>query len=351
MMEMRAGAGEKIESVGKLAKIVEALIDENVSVEDALHGVQLTPEQLHSPDTVVSFDQVSACCHNAIRLSRDPHFAYRAGLRIHVTTYGMYGFTLLSSGDFRQMVRFAVDYHLLAMPTAALSFGEENGRGIWTITPLADLQTDPALHRFLAELQFGICVSLHRDVMGVSFEPHEFQMSYASVGDVDAYRAAFGCNANFNQPQNRLLFDAGFLDKKPDFSSRNNHSTMTRMCDDLLQERKLQMGLRGKIREIFLPRLADPPDFEEIAERLHMTERTLRRRLREEGASYREMIDELRMHVAIKYLSDTHLTVEDIAVLLGFSEAANFRQAFHRWTGKAPRDYRPPVARESVAGA
>lgn len=71
-----------------------------------------------------------------------------------------------------------------------------------------------------------------------------------------------------------------------------------------------------------------------------MTPRTLRRRLREESTSYRDVIDELRMRVAIKYLRDTQLSIGEIAVSLGFSETANFRHAFRRWTEKAPNEFR-----------
>jgi transcriptional regulator GlxA family with amidase domain len=66
----------------------------------------------------------------------------------------------------------------------------------------------------------------------------------------------------------------------------------------------------------------------------------LRRRLLQEGTSFRELADKLRTQLAIKYLRDTDLAVEDIAFALGFSDAANFRHAFHRWTGKWPNEFR-----------
>jgi AraC-like DNA-binding protein len=56
--------------------------------------------------------------------------------------------------------------------------------------------------------------------------------------------------------------------------------------------------------------------------------------------SFRKLVDELRMHVALKYLRDSDLTIADIAHSLGFSEAANFRHAFRRWTQRAPLDFR-----------
>ena len=81
-------------------------------------------------------------------------------------------------------------------------------------------------------------------------------------------------------------------------------------------------------------------DFEAMAERLHMTPSTLWRKLQEENTSYRGLVDAPKMRVAIKYLRDTDLTVEHIAHVLGFSDAANFRHAFRRWTKSAPLDFK-----------
>ena len=80
--------------------------------------------------------------------------------------------------------------------------------------------------------------------------------------------------------------------------------------------------------------------FTYVAKQLHMTERTLRRKLREEETSFRKIIDELRMHVAIRYLRDTYLTVEEVADSLGFSDDASFRLAFRRWTHPSPLEFR-----------
>jgi transcriptional regulator GlxA family with amidase domain len=65
------------------------------------------------------------------------------------------------------------------------------------------------------------------------------------------------------------------------------------------------------------------------------------------NTSFRELSDELRVHVALRYLRETTMTMEDIAFALGFSDSANFRHAFRRWTGKAPQEFR----REAAPGA
>jgi AraC-like DNA-binding protein len=71
-----------------------------------------------------------------------------------------------------------------------------------------------------------------------------------------------------------------------------------------------------------------------------MSPRTLRRRLQEERKTFQGVLDELRMYVAVKYLRDTALTIEDIADAVGFSDGASFRHAFHRWTQTSPQEFR-----------
>ena len=83
-----------------------------------------------------------------------------------------------------------------------------------------------------------------------------------------------------------------------------------------------------------------PKKFEYVAQSLNMSARTLRRKLHDENSSFRQLVDELRRDMAIRYLRDTALTVEDIAETLGFSDAANFRQAFRKWTKATPHEFK-----------
>jgi AraC-like DNA-binding protein len=112
------------------------------------------------------------------------------------------------------------------------------------------------------------------------------------------------------------------------------------MCDDLLGDLTLRIGAAGEIRAILLRDIANPPTFDAAAKYLDVNARSLRRQLRQQGISFRGLRDELRAQLALKYLRSTNLANEDIALALGFSDAANFRRAFHRWTNKSPSEVR-----------
>ncbi len=144
----------------------------------------------------------------------------------------------------------------------------------------------------------------------------------------------------FGEPENRLVFDATWLDGTPKLGNDITYATVVELCDRLMDELQLSAGIAGKVRRVLLTNLKRPRSFGDIASDVNMSERTLRRKLREENTSFRNLVDQLRMEMAIKYLRDTDLSVEAISESLGFSDAANFRQAFRRWTKAAPHAFR-----------
>jgi AraC-like DNA-binding protein len=336
----KLGPNEKIYPVVKIAMVVESLSDEGISPKEALEGIHISRAQLGSPTVRVSANQVIQCYCNAIRLSRNQHFAYHTGLRFHVSTYGMYGFALLSSTDFRRTMAFAVEYHQLAAPLVDIQFLEQDKLAVWVMTPFPYPQVDAPLYKFIVELQAGVHVSLHRDFMGQSFAPSELHFTFGRPRGAERDVEAFGCPVLYGQPENKLFFDANWLNGTPNLGNQVTYSELSQLCDKLLSELKLNTGLAGKVREIILANLDQPTSFERVAGRLNMSLRTLRRKLEQEGTSFRELIDEMRAHAAIRYVRDTNLTIEDIAFALGFSDAAAFRHAFRRWTKSAPNEYR-----------
>ena len=337
---LKVGTDEKIYPLTKIAVVVDALREVGVAPAEALRGSHVSALELTSAATRVSLNQVLEVYRNALRLAPQPYFAYRTGLRFHVTTYGMYGFAILSSTNFRQTMQFAMQYHQLATPLADVFFKEQQGKGVWTIAPLAHPAVDARLYQFLVELQFGHNVSLHRDVMGGAFTPSEVHVTFAKPISGESNVEPLGCEILYQQPENRMIFDANWLDGDARLGNPITYSAITDLCHALLEEMHLRTGLAGQIRQVLLTNLGHDTSLAAVSARLNIPERTLRRRLLLEGTSFRAIADELRAHLATKYLRDTDLSVEDIAFALGFSDAANFRHTFRRWTNKSPNELR-----------
>lgn len=334
----------RVYPVTKLLKVVEAVYAAGGSYEDALRDTGMAAADLGSPTTRVSIDQMLTIYRNAIGLSRGAaDFAMRTGLSVHPTVYGMYGFAILSSICFRNTVSFATKYHDLADPLVHLTFEETDTAGIWRFIPLAHPAVNADLFRFIVELQFGIVLSLQRDLMGPDFRPAECRFTFEDDPRLD-YRSMLGSTVSFGQPTNELIFDRNWLDKTPEYGNGPSYAVTLKMCDELLEDLESRKGAAGQVRRVLLANLGRSMSSDLVAVRLGITTRTLRRKLREEGLTFRQITDNLRTRLAEKYLRETDMTVEDIAAALSFSDAANFRHAFRRWKGQSPQQFRLTAA-------
>jgi AraC-like DNA-binding protein len=334
------GLSERIYESTKLAALFDVLVDQGCPAGKILGNVNLTVDEVHSPKSRISLAELMTACKNAIRLSSDPHLPYRIGTSIHISAYGMYGFAILCCPDFRKAMAFAELYHALAAPLATIEFTEEEGVASWVIEPNPRAATDPQVYRFITEMQIGIHISLMRDIMGAAFTPDQINLAYPKTQDFGLAADQIGCRLNFASSTNQIMFRSAWLDQAANLGNKTTYPAVVALCDDLLNELKSRIGIAGEIRSLLLRSITNPPTLAAIAKLLEVNDRSLRRQLREQGISFRGLLDELRMQIALKYLRTTRLANEDIALALGFSDATNFRRAFRRWTNKSPSEIR-----------
>jgi AraC-like DNA-binding protein len=334
------GSHERVYESTKLAALFDVLVDQGCPADEILKNVNLTTEQVHSPKSRISLAELMTACRNAIRLSSDPHLPYRIGTSVHISAYGMYGFAILCCPDFRKAMAFAERYHALAAPLATIEFTEQNDVASWTIEPNALSAADPQIYRFITEMQIGIHLSLMRDIMGPAFAPDRIDVAYPDAHDFSLPTDQIGCRLNPASGANRIVFRSAWLDQAANLGNKTTYPAVLALCDDLLDDLKSRIGIAGEIRTLLLRNISNPPSLTVVAKLLEMSDRSLRRQLREQGISFRALLDELRMQIALKYLRTTGLSNEDVALALGFSDAANFRRAFRRWTGKSPSEIR-----------
>jgi AraC-like DNA-binding protein len=334
------GLNELIYESTKLAALFDLLVEQDCPANEILRNVNLTADEVHSPKSRISLAELMTACKNAIRLSSDPHLPYRIGTSIHISAYGMYGFAILCCPDFRKAMAFAEMYHALAAPLATIEFTEKQGSASWVIEPNARAVTDPQVYRFITEMQIGIHISLMRDIMGPAFTPDQISLAYPESPDFGLPADQIGCPLDFASRTNQIMFRSAWLGQAANLGNKTTYPAVVALCDDLLTALKSRIGVAGQIRALLLRDIANAPTLAAIAKLLEMSDRSLRRQLREQGISFRGLRDEIRMQIALKYLRTMGLTNEDIALALGFSDAANFRRAFRRWTNKSPSEIR-----------
>ena len=162
----------------------------------------------------------------------------------------------------------------------------------------------------------------------------------------EEWRTLFAQTLNFNQDHSGISFPASFLDMANIQNERTMKEFLRSAPANFLVKYKNSTSLSAKIRRRLreMPPAAWP-DFATLAQQLHSSAATLRRRLDEEGESYRSIMDELRRDLAISLLSETQQSITEIAGELGFAESSAFHRAFKKWTGIRPGEYRCSVER------
>jgi AraC-like DNA-binding protein len=336
----KPGRSDRVYTATKLAAVIDTVVAGGASPAQALAGVRVSAAELHSPKTRVSLQQVLIACSNAIRLSRHSSLAFRAGASMHVSSFGMYGFAILSSADFRKTMSFCERYHVLSTPLVTLAFREEHGVGVWSVDPIVQTPVNDPLYRFIVEMQIGIILSLMRDVMGASFSPKEVALAFSRPDDFGLTEHFKECKIVFGRPVNEFIFDATWLNASARLGNRTTYALVESLCDRLVMEMSELTGVAGRVRALLLQDLGRRPSLTAVAGRLQISERTLRRRLAQQGVSFRSLLDELRTQLAVRYLRETSMNHEDISDAIGFRDPANFRHAFQRWTGRSPSAFR-----------
>jgi AraC-like DNA-binding protein len=156
---------------------------------------------------------------------------------------------------------------------------------------------------------------------------------------MDRYAEIFGVPPEFGAAETTMGFAPA--DFEAPLPQANEHTALfaQAQCRDLLDRRKARAGLSGQVRNLLLERIAYPPSAEQVAATLHLSSRTLRERLASEGTSFRALLDEVRERLAEEMLL-RGLTVSQVSERLGYVEISSFSQAFRRWKGVGPREYR-----------
>ncbi|WOC13355.1 AraC family transcriptional regulator [Gordonia sp. MP11Mi] len=311
--------------------------DAGLSDEQTLAGTGLNVDVVTSPDSEVQLRQELVVVGNLVDALGDrTGLGVRAGARYQLTTYGIFGFALISSPTLRSAVEVGLRYYDL---TFAFSNIEPRDVGDRFELVFTAPDVPAALRRFVVERDLAAVRTIARDLVADPDRPLETRFAFGEPDDVEPYLDLFDARPVFGCDETLLRLPRDVIDEPLPRGDAQAAAFAQAQCRDLLRTRAARSGLAARVQDLLTIDPANPPTADEAARALTMSTRTLRHRLAGEGSSYRGLLQEMRTRLAEEMLVGARLTVTETAQRLGYVEVSSFSQAFRRWHGCGPAEY------------
>lgn len=319
-------------------------LGEQLKIQKAqlLSGTGLTLTRLNDANSVVTPDEELHVIHNLTRiLSLNAEgLGLITGFRHQLTTYGILGYALMSSATGLDAMKLVQRYLALTYTFVKINFYQENNECVVSFTEPVGLTNE--LQRFVLERAMGATLRVIRDVYEGSFQLDAFHLKYVKPKHclLNIPEEYLGASIQFGQKNNVLKFNKSQLQKTLPHANPNTAAMCERLCMELITQRHTTLTTTMIVRDFF----NNAPsgtffNLNDIANKLNMSERTLKRKLQDENTSFR-MLQNETLHERANKLLAKDLNLGQIAEVLGFSDLSTFSQAYKRWTGFSPSHYR-----------
>jgi AraC-like DNA-binding protein len=301
-------------------------------------GLGFNVADLGNPQSRVSIRQACLMIKRALEMTkgRDRGLGLDMSATESITAMGLVGYAMLTSATLGSAIALGID--LQKQTGALLSFEHIESPGHITLQATFPFH-EPEILTFLVEEAFGMLLNIARSLAGPTFTPSLIELSYPRPAYADHYEHLFRCPVHFDRKSN-LFVCANHWANTP---IATHDALSNRQVVELLEmsaDRGGELEFIESVERILRRDLRTPLSLSAVASQLCMSDRTLRRRLAQNDISYQAILDELRKQRALSLLGNVHLTLDEVAYEVGFSDAQNFRKAFKRWTGHGPRQTR-----------
>ena len=311
-----------------------------------LHGVDAdafvrdggyAPEVFRDPSARLPSSVVDVAALAAAERIADPAFALRAAHCWHPSDLGALGFAWLASSTLRTALGRLERYGRILGERARLQL-ESSSKGLRLV--FDPRRSDPLVAALATDYALALVLSMCRMNFGDSLRPAEVTLRRPRPADALPWERFFGRRVAFGAARNSFLLSRSDAESPLSIANRQlaavHDAVLARQMADVDRS-----NVPARCKALLLERLSsgDAPE-QEIAGSMHMSRRTLQRKLAEAETSYQQLVDETRRELALRYVEDPARSLTEITFLLGFSGQSAFTRAFRRWTGNSPSDYR-----------
>ena len=273
---------------------------------------------------------------SALDLSDIPWLGLEVGRAETAGSWGVLGYALMSAASEIEAARLGAIYYMAAPSLMRTQTEVEGDQMRLSMEPI--YKDDALLPFFVEENIAGIC-AVSSEYLFDPMVPLKIWLSYKKPPYSDIYDEYFGCPIEYEMPEN-VFWTRAPQDQPLRSSDPISAQVCLKLVEQIVKQHPNENEFLYKLRKRLLSEPGNMPNMDQVAQELAMSPRTLRRKLVGLGATFRGLQDDVRCTLALDYIKNTSLNIDQIAHLMGYTETTNFRRAFKHWTGNAPTHYR-----------
>ena len=318
-------------------KIVKHAAECGVEASRLYEAVGFDADPLRDADSRIPFAQLVELYEQAALLTGDENFGLHVGEAIEPKVFDALGYIALNSPTLRDAFERVARYHSIWTDGAAfeLKRGEINSAIQYRYLDQSLME-----HRQDSEMTLATVVAVCRSVVDPKWTPLAVEFQHEKPAGTSAHQRIFQCDIKFAERDNKLVFDSATLNQPIAKADPELSAVLSRHAEQLLSLHPNRESLVDQVKSLIISEFhGGDPSLEGSAAQLGLTARTLQRKLRDQGTSYHELLDQLRQETALRYMQNPKMSICEVAYLLGFSEPSSFHRAFRRWTGKTPKQF------------
>lgn len=320
---------EASQRLGPLAEIPGVLRELGCDPAQVMAGAGLDADACDAPASRIPFVAVGRLLYQCAVKTGCEHFALLVGQRTRLSQLGLPGQLVRHSPTLGAAIRtFAVYQHLNSQGMAKFLLEEDGMATLGTVVYQKGTEHADQIY----DLDLAATLTVIRELCGRRWSPERVLVSHTKPAGAVVYRRLFQAPCRFDSERTALLFPAPMLEQ----TLSDADSRQLRALEAQARTRSdfgLVFRLRRTLRTLLV---AEAASGDEVARLLSMHRRTLNRRLRAEGTTFQELLDEVRFEAACQFLDTSRIPITEIASSLGYAETSAFSRAFRRWSGATP---------------
>ncbi|MBU0994560.1 MAG: AraC family transcriptional regulator [Proteobacteria bacterium] len=308
--------------------------------ERLLAGSGISLADLDDPQKLIATTQEMAIARNAIRLIPVPWIGLELGKEYHFSANGKLGMAMMCCETMMEALKLALTYIHLTASYHQYFLKIKGNTGVAKFKEIIDLGD---IRQYICESEVASLYSMAHLFYEDASVFKELHFAYEKPSYADRYADTFGCPIKFDAPVHLIVFDVDHLSKPLKLANPLVKNSLIKECDQLVSRLKEHETITARISQELSLHQDKFPTLDQLARRINMSPRTIRRRLMDESTSYKNILTDMRKTKAIELLLTTGLPMEKVALHLGFSEVSSFYRAFKNWTGTTPKSYRENI--------